>query len=179
MRVVSGYLRGRRFNPPDNFSARPTTDLAKESLFNVLNNIVDFEEIKVLDLFSGTGSISYEFVSRGCNDVTSVEQNFKHQRFIVQTIGDFGIKDKVRSIKADAFKFVAAATDKYDLIFADPPFDLEKASQLPDLIIDRGLLNADGMFILEHSGAGRYNDHKYFVQTRNYGKVNFTFFGYK
>ena len=177
MRVVSGYLRGRRFNPPADFSARPTTDMAKENLFNVLNNIIDFEQVKVLDLFSGTGSISYEFVSRGCADVTSVEQSFKHQRFIAQTVGEFGIKDKVRSIKADAFRFVASTTEQYDVIFADPPFDLDKAAQLPDLIVERNILKPDGFFILEHAGLGKYNGHKYFKQTRNYGKVNFTFFG--
>lgn len=177
MRIVSGELKGRRFSPPESFSARPTTDFAKENIFNVLNNIVDFEEIKVLDLFSGTGSISYEFASRGCRSVTSVEMNFKHQRFIAQTIRDLGIADRVRSLKGDAFRFVANTKEKYDLIFADPPFDLETAAQLPDLINEHGLLNPGGMFILEHSGAGKYNAHPLFQQTRNYGKVNFTFFG--
>ncbi|MCQ2229924.1 MAG: RsmD family RNA methyltransferase [Bacteroidales bacterium] len=176
MRVVSGELRGRRFNPPDNFSARPTTDFAKENLFNVLTNIVDFEELKVLDIFSGTGSITYEFVSRGCKNVTSVEMNFKHQRFIADTIKAFGIQKEARSIKADAFKFLQATMDTYDLIFADPPFDLEEASKLPDIIMERHLLKPGGMFILEHSGAGKYNGHPDFKQTRSYGKVNFTFF---
>ncbi len=176
MRVVSGDLRGRRFSPPDSFSARPTTDFAKENLFNVLANFIDFESIKVLDIFSGTGSITYEMVSRGCTDVTSVEMNFHHQKFIAKTIAEFGIKDKARSIKADAFKFLQATTETYDLIFADPPFDLERASQLPDIIVERHLLKPDGIFILEHSGAGKYNAHPNFVQTRSYGKVNFTFF---
>lgn len=176
MRIVSGELRGRRFCPPDNFSARPTTDFAKENLFNVLNNIVDFEELKVLDLFSGTGSITYEFVSRGCQDVTSVEMNFKHQQFIAKTIREFGIDKRARSIKADAFKFAQNTSEKYDLIFADPPFDLEEASKLPDIVISRGLLKEGGMLILEHSGAGKYNAHPNFQQTRSYGKVNFTFF---
>lgn len=177
MRIISGEMRGRRFNPPDNFSARPTTDMAKESLFNVLNNLVNFEELKILDLFSGTGSITYEFVSRGCCDVTSIEQNYNHQKFIAKTIKEFGIEDKARSVKADAFKFVSSTAEQYDIIFADPPFDLEKAAELPTLIVDRGLLKDGGMFILEHSGAGKYNAHQYFTQTRSYGKVNFTFFG--
>ncbi len=176
MRVVSGDLRGRRFSPPESFSARPTTDFAKENLFNVLANIIDFESVKALDLFSGTGSITYEMVSRGCLDVTSVEMNFKHQRFIAQTIAEFGIKQYAHSIKADAFKFVQSTSEKYDLIFADPPFDLERASELPNIIIERHLLKEGGMFILEHSGAGKYNTHPNFVQTRSYGKVNFTFF---
>lgn len=176
MRVVSGELRGRRFSPPESFSARPTTDFAKENLFNVLANIIDFEEIKVLDIFSGTGSITYEMVSRGCTDVTSVELNYNHQKFIAKTISEFGIKKQAHSIKADAFKFVQNTTETYDLIFADPPFDLERASELPDIIISRHLLREGGIFILEHSGAGKYNAHPNFVQTRSYGKVNFTFF---
>ena len=176
MRIVSGEMRGRRFSPPSNFSARPTTDFAQENLFNVLANIIDFEEIKVLDLFSGTGSISYEFISRGCQSLTSVELNQKHQHFIAQTVREFGIGNRMRSIKSDAFKFVQQTTDKYDLIFADPPFDLTEAEKLPDLIFEFGILNPGGMFILEHSGAGKYNGHAHFSQTRSYGKVNFTFF---
>lgn len=176
MRVISGDMRGRRFSPPDNFSARPTTDFAKENLFNVLANIVDFEKLKVLDLFSGTGSITYEFASRGCQDITSVEMNYKHQKFIAQTIREFGITQQARSIKADAFKFAEATTEKFDLIFADPPFDLDEAAKLPDIVIGRKLLKDGGIFILEHSGAGKYNTHPNFKQTRSYGKVNFTFF---
>lgn len=178
MRIVSGSLRGRRFCPPDNFSARPTTDFAKENLFNVLANFIDFDSIKVLDLFSGTGSITYEFVSRGCTDITSVEMNFKHQQFIAKTIKEFNISQYARSIKADAFKFAQSTSEKYDLIFADPPFDLETAAQLPDIVISRQLLKEGGILILEHSGAGKYNAHPNFQQTRSYGKVNFTFFSY-
>lgn len=176
MRIVSGKLKGRPFSPPAGFEARPTTDYAKESLFNVLNNIIDFEVVKVLDLFSGTGSISYEFFSRGCNDITSVELNRKHQRFISEMFRTFGCGRGVRSLLADSFKFIEKTQEKYDIIFADPPFDLEQASELPEKIIGRGLLNDDGMFILEHAGKGKYNEHPFFEQTRNYGKVNFTFF---
>ncbi|MBE6341503.1 MAG: methyltransferase domain-containing protein [Bacteroidales bacterium] len=175
MRIVSGDLRGRRFTPPENFSARPTTDFAKENLFNVLANFIDFEEIKVLDIFSGTGSISYEFASRGCRDITSVEKNFKHRQFIAKTIKEFGIEKQVRSIKGDAFRFVQTTEAKYDLIFADPPFDLD-VSSLPDIIFERNLLTENGLFILEHSGEGKHNNHPNFSQTRCYGKVNFTFF---
>lgn len=179
MRIVSGTLRGRRFSPPDNFSARPTTDFAKENLFNVLNNIIDFEDIKVLDLFSGTGSISYEFASRGCKNITSIELNFKHQQFIAKTIRNLKIDNVVRSLKGDSFKYISSTKEKYDLIFADPPFDLQEAEALPQLIIEKELLNKNGIFILEHSGKDKYNEHPYFLQTRNYGKVNFTFFGLK
>ena len=175
MRVVSGSLRGRRFTPPESFSARPTTDMAKENLFNVLANFVDFESIKVLDIFSGTGSISYEFASRGCTDITSVEKNFKHQQFIAKTLQQFGIDKIVRSLKGDAFRFVQSTAARYDIIFADPPFDLD-ISTLPDIIFERNLLCDNGFFILEHSGEGKYNSHEHFWQTRSYGKVNFTFF---
>jgi 16S rRNA (guanine(966)-N(2))-methyltransferase RsmD len=177
MRIVSGQLRGRRFSPPDSFSARPTTDFAKENLFNVLNNMIDFEEVKVLDLFSGTGSISYEFASRGSRDITSIELNYKHQQFIAKTVCELNIEKAVRSLKGDSFKYVSATKEKFDIIFADPPFDLTEAEKLPDMIMKRGLLKEGGIFILEHSGKGKYNAHPYFLQTRNYGKVNFTFFG--
>jgi 16S rRNA (guanine(966)-N(2))-methyltransferase RsmD len=178
MRIVSGTLKGRRFSPPSNFKARPTTDYAKENLFNVLNNTFDFEEIKVLDLFSGTGSISFEFVSRGCTDVTSVELNFRHQQFIARMVHELNLQDKMRAIKSDAFRFAERTSDRYDIIFADPPFDLEKAAELPDLIIGRKLLKEDGVFILEHSDKINYSNHPNYVETRDYGKVNFSFFTY-
>ncbi len=176
MRIVSGDLKGRRFHPPDSFKARPTTDFAKENLFNVLNNLVDFEEIRVLDLFSGTGSISYEFASRGCRNITSVELRFQHREFIVRTIRDLKLEGAIHSIRADAFHFVRETRNKYDLVFADPPFDLEKLDTLPDLIFEHDILTDDGLFVLEHGTEGRFNEHPNFDQTRNYGKVNFTFF---
>lgn len=176
MRIVSGFLKGRRFSPPSSFKARPTTDFAKENLFNVLNNIVDFEEIKVLDLFAGTGSISFEFASRGCVDITSVEQNMVHYRFIDKTAQELNLKKSMTIIKTDVFRFVEKTTVKYDLIFADPPFDLDKAAQLPDIVLQRGMLKADGMFILEHSDKKSYGDHPNFKELRAYGKVHFSFF---
>ncbi len=176
MRVVSGTLRGRRFNPPESFDARPTTDFAKENIFNVLTNIVDFEDLKVLDLFGGSGSISYEFVSRGCEDVTCVEKCAVHQRFIVRTAKEFGISDKIKVVHGDALKFAATANGTFDIIFADPPYDMPEVETLPDVIMGRDMLSPDGFFILEHSGAGRFNSHPTFWQTRAYGKVNFTLF---
>lgn len=176
MRIVSGTLRGRRFNPPDSFDARPTTDFAKENLFNVLCNIIDFEEISVLDLFGGSGSISYEFASRGCTDITCVEKSMPHQRFIVRTASEFGISRQIRVVHGDAIKFAQTTANKYDLIFADPPYDMPEVDTLPDTIMGRDMLSPDGFFILEHSGAGRFNSHPNFWQTRAYGKVNFTFF---
>lgn len=176
MRVVSGKLRGRRFEPPESFNARPTTDFAKENIFNVLCNLVDFEEIKVLDLFGGSGSVSYEFASRGCPDVTCVEKSSVHQRFIRRTVETFGIEDSVKVIQGDALRFISATNTKYDVIFADPPYDMPEVDSIPNLVIERDILNEDGFFILEHSVAGRFNGHPCYWQTRNYGKVNFTFF---
>ncbi len=176
MRIISGNLRGRRFNPPDNFKARPTTDFAKENLFNVLNNHIDFENVKILDLFSGTGSITYEFASRGCRDIVCVERNFHHWQFIARTIRTLELDTSVRVIKGDAFRYLQATSEKFDIIFADPPFDLEEAKQLPDLIFAHDLLRQDGFYVQEHSGEGKYNDHPHFWQTRSYGSVNFTFF---
>lgn len=177
MRIVSGTHRGRRFTPPAGFKARPTTDFAKENLFNVLNNQISFDEIKVLDLFSGTGSISFEFASRGCTDITSVELEFKHHQFIAKTAELLNLKTVMKVVKADAFRFIEKTTGKYDLIFADPPFDLEKAAELPQIIADRQLLNPDGIFILEHSDKKNYQQHPLFIEMRAYGKVNFSFFG--
>ncbi len=177
MRIVSGTLKGRRFSPPAGFKARPTTDFAKENLFNVLNNQISFDEIKVLDLFAGTGSISFEFASRGCSDITSVEMNFKHHLFITKTAEELNLKRVMKVIKADAFRFVEKVTGQFDLIFADPPFDLEKAADLPQMIADCNLLSEDGFFILEHSDKKDYRHHPLFIEVRAYGKVNFSFFG--
>ncbi|MGQ1788472.1 MULTISPECIES: RsmD family RNA methyltransferase [unclassified Saccharicrinis] len=176
MRIVSGSLKGRRFSPPKNFKARPTTDFAKENLFNVLNNSIDFDDLKVLDLFAGTGSISYEFASRGSNDVTCVETNFNHFRFIKKTIGELGLERSVKVIKGDAFKFVEKTPEKFDLVFADPPYDLVGAEKLPDLIFKNNILNEDGVLIFEHSGTVSFNTHPKFIENRENGKVIFTIF---
>lgn len=176
MRIVSGTLRGRRFSPPDNFDARPTTDFARENVFNVISNIVDFCELKVLDLFGGTGAFSYEFVSRGCADVTCVEKNPVHFRFIAKTVEQFRIADNVKLVRGDALRFLDTAKEQYDLIFADPPFAMKEVDDLPSKVMGSDLLRPCGIFILEHSGAGRFNGSADFWQTRAYGKVNFTFF---
>ncbi|MCF0190225.1 MAG: RsmD family RNA methyltransferase [Marinilabiliaceae bacterium] len=177
MRVVSGKLKGRRFDPPEGFKARPTTDYAKESLFNVLNNFLDFEAVDVLDLFSGTGSITYEFASRGAHSVTSVELNFKHQRFIEQTIRNFGIEDICKSYRSDAFRYLKDCRRQYDVIFADAPFELQEVGTLPNLIFQNELLrDADSLLIVEHSEADRFKDDPHLWQVRSYGKVNFSLF---
>jgi 16S rRNA (guanine(966)-N(2))-methyltransferase RsmD len=176
MRIVSGSLKGRRFSPPKNFKARPTTDFAKENLFNILNNNYNFDDLKVLDLFGGTGSISFEFASRGADDITCVEINFNHFRFINKVIDELNLESKIKVIKADAFKFIEKTAMKFDMIFADPPYDLTHAETIPDLILNNQLLNKDGLLIFEHSGKVNFNDHPHFVENRENGKVIFTFF---
>ncbi|MGM0377173.1 MAG: RsmD family RNA methyltransferase [Bacteroidota bacterium] len=150
MRIVSGQLKGRRFSPPPSFYARPTTDQARENLFNILNNLIDFEEQRVLDLFSGTGAISYEFASRGAREITCVEKNFGHFRFIKNTAKELGISPPLKAVKADVFKFLSRDKGSYSLIFADPPFDLPQLDTLPELVMNSGRLQKEGIFILEH-----------------------------
>ncbi len=176
MRVISGSLKGRRFSPPKSFKARPTTDIAKESLFNILGNRLDLEELVILDLFSGTGSLSYEFASRGCSDITSVEFNYRHFTFIKNTIKEFELEKKIKPFKADAFKFVKKCNQKFDLIFADPPFDLKTFDNVPNAVLDNDLLSADGIFILEHSDKKSFESHPRFQEVKKYGKVHFSFF---
>lgn len=176
MRIISGSLKGRRFSPPKSFSARPTTDIARESLFNVLNNRIDFEELSVLDLFGGTGSISYEFASRGCEEVTIVELNYKHFSFIKSMINEFKLDNEITLIKADVFKFIKKCSIQYDLVFADPPFDLKDFDKIPERFFENDLLKDEGVFILEHSDKMSFDQHPQFSEVKKYGKVHFSFF---
>jgi len=175
MRIVGGKYRGRHFIPGKSFKARPTTDMAKESLFNILQNKIDFESIKVLDLFAGTGSISFEFASRGCTDVTAVELNFNHVRFIKETIEKLQEKG-IRVVKTNAFVFAEHIKEQYDLIFADPPYDMTDFQKVPDSIFQNGLLKENGLFILEHSGNYDFSKNLHFQDMRKYGSVHFSFF---
>ena len=152
MRIVGGQYRGRQFNPGKNFKARPTTDMAKESLFNILQNQVDFDQLKVLDLFSGTGSISFEFASRGCLNITAVELNFQHHRFMLSVVEKLG-ETHIQALKADAFRFIETSNQTYDLIFADPPYDHRQFGEIPALVLSKNILKPGGLFILEHSKA--------------------------
>lgn len=177
MRIVSGALKGRRFSPPPSFRARPTTDMAKENLFNVLNNSIDFESTTVLDLFAGTGSISYEFASRGCPSVTSVEKDFHHYNFIKKCIEELNLSKFVKPIKADVFTYLnRLKNETFDLIFADPPFELSNLEEIPDLVLKLNIINPEGLLILEHGPTHNFSTHPAFSQTRHYGKVCFTFF---
>lgn len=179
MRIVSGQLKGRRFSPPSSFKARPTTDQARESLFNILNNLIDFESEEVLDLFSGTGAISYEFASRGCSSVTAIEKNYANFSFIKKTAAGFNIENNLKVIKADVFKFIEKNNKKYTFIFADPPFDLPQTEELPGMVMNSEILTKDGLFVLEHGPDKNFENNPFFWQNRHYGKVNFSFFKVK
>lgn len=179
MRVVSGKYKGKRFDVPHTFKARPTTDFAKEGLFNILQNVyVDFDsEPTALDLFCGTGSISLELLSRGCSKVVSIEKDFKHHQFLQKVCHELGDKNW-RPLHADVFKFLKGHQNTYDIIFADPPYALENLADIPSYIFDqeKPLLNEDGLFILEHGRTYDFSEHPHFVDHRNYGSVNFSFF---
>ncbi|MEI7726722.1 MAG: RsmD family RNA methyltransferase [Bacteroidota bacterium] len=175
MRIVSGKYRGRRLVPPVNLPVRPTTDFAKEGLFNVLNNMVDFESLHVLDLFSGTGSIAFEFLSRGAIEVTAIDSNHRCIEFIKKTAETFGA-DNIKAVKSNSFVFIKRMVATYDLVFADPPYDLEGVEAMPDLIFESSLLAGDGLFVLEHSSGYKFEKNPHFDSHRNYGSVNFSFF---
>jgi 16S rRNA (guanine(966)-N(2))-methyltransferase RsmD len=175
MRIISGKYKGRRLSPPATISARPTTDFAKEGLFNVLNNRIDFEAVSVLDLFAGTGGISFEFASRNCLAIVCVEKHKIQTAFIEKTKRELGL-DSLTLLKMDVFSYLARNTAKFDLIFADPPYDLPDLQTLPDIIIQKEMLNEDGVFILEHPSKISFSQHPNFKEHRHYGNVNFSFF---
>ena len=177
MRVISGIYKSRRFDVPRSFKARPTTDFAKENLFNVLsNNYIDFEDgIIALDLFAGTGSISLELVSRGCDQVVSVERDRDHYQFISKIMKEVKT-EKCIPIRADVFKFVKTCKSQFDFIFADPPYELKDLATIPDLIFEHNLLKEDGLFVLEHGKQDHFEDNPRFIEKRVYGSVNFSFF---
>ncbi|MDX8339162.1 16S rRNA (guanine(966)-N(2))-methyltransferase RsmD [Draconibacterium sp. IB214405] len=175
MRIIGGTFKGRIFHPGKKFKARPTTDIAKEGLFNILENRYEFSNKNVLDLFSGTGSMGYEFLSRGCNSATLVETFFPHYKFILEVIEALKIEN-ARVFKADAFKFVQKTTDRFNIIFADPPFDHPKFKEVPDAVLNTNILAEDGLFILEHPKEFDFSSHSCFKELRTYGKVNFSFF---
>jgi 16S rRNA (guanine966-N2)-methyltransferase len=175
LRIIGGKYRGKRIVPPHGFKARPTTDFARESLFNILNNRIDFEEIRVLDLFAGTGSISYEFASRGVPEVHLIEQDLKHIAGIRRIIKDIGLNN-IKPIHIDVRAYLKTCSVKYDIVFADPPYDLPWLKDIPDLVAGSGVMKEDGFFILEHPRNMKFSDHKLFFEHRSYGGVNFSFF---
>lgn len=176
MRVISGIYKRRRFDVPTSFKARPTTDFAKENLFNVLNNYMDFEEgIHALDLFAGTGSISLELVSRGCDRVLSIEKDPQHYAFINKVMKEVKT-DRWFPVRGDVFRFIERCGEQFDFIFADPPYALTNLKEIPDLVFRHQLLKADGLMVLEHGKDLDFTGHPYFVEHRHYGSVNFSFF---
>ena len=175
MRIIGGTHRGRRIEPPSNFKARPTTDFAREGLFNILNNRIDFETSYVLDLFSGTGSISYEFASRGAAQVHLIDKDPKHIAGIKRIIKDIGFEN-IRPIHIDVKAYLKTCSIRYDVVFADPPYDLTWLKEIPDLVTKSGVIKDDGFFILEHPRGISFNNHELFFEHRNYGGVNFSFF---
>ena len=178
MRIIAGSLRGRRLNPPTSLPVRPTTDMARESLFNILNNYVDYEECTVMDLFAGTGAVSLEFVSRGAKEVTAVDINSQCVDFIKSAALQFKVTN-LRAVRSDVFDLLKRAYKRFDIIFADPPYALENLSQIPDLVFAANVLTEDGIFVLEHPREFQFEEHPHFWQHRHYGKVNFTFFANK
>lgn len=175
MRIISGRYKGRRLNLPSNFKARPTTDFAKENLFNILNNTLEWESVHALDLFSGTGSISFELVSRGCPRVVCVEKSPVNFSFIEKTRKQLAA-DELQIFKMDVFRYLDINSEPFDFIFADPPYDLPRLKDIPALVIGKDMLKPGGTFVIEHSKEYDFADLPFFADKRIYGSVNFSIF---
>lgn len=175
MRIIGGKLKGKSVLPPAGYKARPTTDFAKEGLFNILDNEYEFEDLKVLDLFGGTGSIAFEFASRGASRVYCVEMARENASFIKTEAARLGLGN-VTMVRDNVFDFLPICREKFDIIFADPPYALEGLAGLPDLVFSLDLLHPGCYFILEHGGEYSFKEHPRFVKERSYGRVHFSFF---
>jgi 16S rRNA (guanine(966)-N(2))-methyltransferase RsmD len=175
MRIISGNRKGKTITPPRNFHARPTTDFAKENLFNLLNNLTDIEDCEVLDLFSGTGGISFEFASRGAKKIDSVEIENLHYAFIKKTAKELGF-EQIHAIRNSAMKFIKFCTASYNIIFADPPYEMPDVDKIPEMIFEHNLLKPEGILILEHSKNYDFSGQAHYFDKRIYGSVNFSFF---
>ena len=175
MRIISGKYGRRRFDVPTNITARPTTDMARENLFNVLNGLIDLEGKTVLDLFAGTGAMSFEFLSRGAARVTAVEKARTQAEFIKKVQRQLG-DENLTLIRGDVFKFLATCRQSFDVVFADPPYDLPRFGEIPQLILDSPLVHDGTLFIMEHPREHDFSALPNFSQQRVYGKVNFSLF---
>lgn len=175
MRIITGKYKGRHFDIPRSFKARPTTDFAKENIFNVLTGYIDFEGATALDLFSGTGSISLELTSRGCTQVFSVEADRDHHRFILECLQKLS-NPPVTALRGDVFRFIKSCKMQFDFIFADPPYALKELPTIPSLIFEKNLLKPEGVFVFEHGKDQDFSTHLNFVEHRSYGSVNFSIF---
>ncbi|HEY0055968.1 MAG TPA: RsmD family RNA methyltransferase [Pedobacter sp.] len=178
MRIIGGKLKGLRFFPPSNLPVRPTTDMAKEALFNILNNVIDFDGLKVLDLFSGTGNISMEFASRGAIEVISVDNDIGCITYLKELAKQHRT-DNITTFKADVFKFLKEEPESFDLIFADPPYDMPQIPQIAEHVFVKKLLKPDGLLIIEHPSTKKLDNHPNFVEQRKYGYSSFSFFNPK
>ncbi|WP_257667834.1 16S rRNA (guanine(966)-N(2))-methyltransferase RsmD [Parapedobacter tibetensis] len=175
MRIIGGSRAGLRLHPPPNLPVRPTTDMAKEALFNILQNRIDFEGIHALDLFAGTGNIAFELASRGAAHVTAVDIHFKCMQYINTTAKKMDLAG-IKAVKADALKFIATGNGAYDLIFADPPYDLPLLPQLAGTIFDQGLVNSGGLVVIEHPSTRKMIELPTLMEIRKYGYTSFTFY---
>ena len=176
MRIIAGALGGRKFNPPSKMPyTRPTTDIAKEGLFNIIENNLNVTELKTLDLFGGTGSISYELASRGATDLTIVEKDAKMYEFIKKTSAELAVEN-LKLIRMDVFKFINQCTEQFDFIFAGPPYALENIDELPKLVFEKRLLEPKGWFVLEHEPKNEYKRFPFYKTERNYGTTIFSIF---
>ncbi len=176
MRIISGKLKSRLFYPPDSLPIRPTTDFAKTAFFNIMENYYNFENITVLDLFSGSGAISYEFASRGCQNITAVDRDSGCIQFINQTAKKLNVSPYLTVIQSDAIEFIKNCNERYDIVFAGPPYAMENIADLPDLVLDPPLINPKGFFFLEHSPRLSFDLHDQLFEVRNYGKTYFSIF---
>ena len=177
MRIIGGKFKGRRFTPPaKNWPTRPTTDFAKEGLFNILQNHFDFSTLKMLDLFGGTGNHCYEFISRGCTSTTYVDKFPAAAAFVKKIARELDIESAIRIVRTDVFKFISYTDEQYDYIFAGPPYALPTIDTIPDLIFKEDLLTENGWFVMEHNPNHSFEDHPKCFQVRSYGKTIFSFF---
>ena len=175
MRIIGGRLKGLRLNPPNGLPVRPTTDMAKEALFNILQNQIDFEGIRVLDLFSGTGNLSLEFASRDAFEVIAVDKSIRCIHYLKDMAKKHGL-DQIKTYNADVFKYLDLETETYDLIFADPPYDLSRIPEIIKIVFEKKLLSPDGILIVEHQSMQNLSNHPAFSEQRKYGHSAFSFF---
>ena len=175
MRIIRGKYGRRRFDVPSNITARPTTDFARENIFNVLENMVDFEGMRALDLFAGTGAISFEFLSRGCQSVTAVEKAATQYNFMRKVAQQLGC-DNFNRVRGDALRYAQTSLAQYDIIFADPPYDLPQFGEIPGIVLNSAMLKPGTIFIIEHSRNYDFSSLPHFSDHRTYGSVNFSIF---
>lgn len=175
MRIIRGKYGRRRFDVPHNITARPTTDFARENIFNVIENIMDLEGKSALDLFAGTGAVSFELLSRECAEVTAVEKASTQLQFIKKVKEKLGDQN-LRIVRADVFKYISTADRAFDFIFADPPYDMPRFGEIPSLVLESKLIKEGTLFVMEHSAAYDFSSLPHFLEHRAYGSVNFSIF---